>query len=90
MGSANLPFSTEDLIASAVEALKMRGDARAITVLAAGQCEIALWDSDWGIDGWRLFVSLPIQLYFAISDDKRKVTELSIEEAVKPLFNTTP
>jgi len=68
----------------------MRGDARAITVLAAGQCEIALWDSDWGIDGWRLFVSLPVQLYFAISDDERKVTELSIEEAVKPFFNATP
>lgn len=90
MEGTSLPFSPEDLIASAVEALKVRGDARGIAVLAAGQCDLALWDSDFGIDSWRLFVALPVQLYFAISDDDRKATETSIEEAVGPFFNATP
>ncbi|MDV6345830.1 hypothetical protein [Nitrosomonas sp. Is37] len=90
MGRNGQPFSTENLIASAVEALKVRGDARGITVLVAGQCHMALWDSDFGINSWRLFVTLPVHLYYAISEDDRKVTETSIAEVVGPFFLTTP
>jgi hypothetical protein len=90
MGRDGQPFSTENLIASVVEALKVRGDARGIAVLVAGQCHMALWDSDFGIDSWRLFVALPVHLYYAISEDDRKATEMSIAEVVGPFFSTTP
>lgn len=84
------PFLTENLIASAVEALKLRGDARGIAVLVTGQCHMALWDNDFGIDCWRLFVALPFHLYYAISEDDRKATEMSITEVIGPFFLTTP
>jgi hypothetical protein len=90
MGRNGQPFFTEDLIASAVEALKVRGDARGIAVLVAGQCHMALWDSDFGIDSWRLFVSLPVHLFYAISEDDRKVTEASIADVMGPFFTTKP
>ena len=51
---------------------------------------MALWDSDFGIDSWRLFVALPVHLYYAISEDDRKATEMSIAEVVGPFFSTTP
>src|SRR3569832_1082676 len=82
------PFVTEDLIASAVEALKVTGDARGIAVLVAGKCQLEQWGSDFGIDYWRLFVALPVSLYYAISDDDRKTTEASIAEVIRPFFST--
>ena len=68
MARGDQRFSTEDLVASAVEALKVQGDARAITVLAAGESYLALWDSDYDIDRWRLFISLPVHLFYALSE----------------------
>jgi hypothetical protein len=56
------PFSEEDLIASAMEALKVRGDARAIPVLVAGKGRLSQWNSDGGIDEWRFFIALPANL----------------------------
>lgn len=90
MGRDGIPFKEEDLIASAVEALKVRGDARAIAVLVTGKCTMQVWDSDYGIDSWRLFISLPVHLFYAISDDERKSTEGSIEEVMHPFFSSTP
>jgi len=83
------PFSEEDLIASAVEALKARGDARAIAVLVAGQGRLHQWNNNWGIDQWRLFITLPVHLFYAMSEDDRKMTELSIADAVGPFFAVT-
>lgn len=90
MGRDGMPFKEEDLIASAVEALKVRGDARAIAVLVTGKCTMQLWDSDYGIDSWRLFISLPVHLFYAMSEDERKATEGGIEEVVHPFFSSTP
>ena len=84
------PFPTENLIASAVDALKVLGDSRAIAVLVAGDCRLSLWNSDFGIDCWRLFVSLPVPLYYAITDEDRNITEESIASVVAPFFASTP
>lgn len=86
----NGPFSEEDLIASAVDALKVRGDARAIAVLIAGTSRLEHWNTDWGIDAWRLFVAVPVQLFYALSEDDRKATEVSMTEVVSPFFTSTP
>lgn len=87
---SNPPFLIENLIASSVEALKVRGDARAIAVLVAGEAELLLWDDDFGVDSWRLFVSLPVSLFYAITDDEREATSDVIAEAVRPFFAATP
>jgi hypothetical protein len=84
-----MDFSEEDLIASAVEALKVKGDARAIAVLIAGEGRLQQWIHDWGIDYWRFFVALPVQLFHAMTDDDRKSTEASITEVVGPFFAIT-
>lgn len=90
MGRNGIPFKEEDLIASSVEALKVHGDARAIAVLVAGNCTLQLWNSDFGIDYWRLFITLPVQLFYAISEDERKITESAIAEVIHPFFAATP
>ncbi len=90
MGKNGPPFPVENLIASAVEALKVRGDARAIAVLVSGQCQMTLWDADYGVDSWRLFVALPVHLFYAISEEDLKATESSIADVVGPFFSTTP
>lgn len=90
MERSGQPFTAEDLIASAVEALKVRGDARGIAVLVSGQCRLAFWDSDFGVDAWRLFVALPVHLFYAISEDDRKVTEVSIADVIAPFFSIMP
>jgi len=84
------PFATEDLIASAVEALKVKGDARGIAVLVAGKCHLEQWNRDFGIDFWRLVVALPVPLYYAISEEDRTATEAVIKEVVGPFFSTMP
>lgn len=84
------PFLVEDLLASAVEALKVHGDGRAITILVAGTSSLTLWDSDWGVDRWRLFVALPVSLYYAISDDERKATEITLGDVIRAFFSSTP
>lgn len=51
---------------------------------------MALWDSDYEIDSWRLFVALPVHLFYAISEDDRKATETSIADVIGPFFSTMP
>ncbi|EJL01865.1 MULTISPECIES: hypothetical protein [Pseudomonas] len=84
------PFNAEDLAAAAVDALKMRGDARAIAVVVAGDCKVDLSGSDFGINYWQFLISLPVQLFYAMSDDERKATEASIAEVIIPFYSTTP
>lgn len=90
MPKSPTPFPVEDLLASAVEALKIRGDARAIAVLIGGKCELIRWNGDFGIDYWRLFISLPVNLFYAMTDDDRKVTQEAVSSVVTPLFESTP
>lgn len=90
MSSDHFPFALEDFIASTVEALKSRGDARAITTLIEGDCGVRIWDSDWGIERWRLFVNLPVPLFYAMTEDERRATETVIEEVASPFFQSTP
>jgi len=84
------PFNTEDLAAAAVDALKVRGDARAIAVIVAGDCTIDLSGSDFGVNFWQLLIALPVQLFYAISEDERKATETAIAEVILPFYSTTP
>lgn len=84
------PFPIEDLLSSLVEALKLKGDARAIASLVESECELRLWDSDFGIDSWQLFVSMPVHIFYALSDEERKATELSIAEVGGHFFASTP
>ena len=90
MNEFALPFEEEDILSSVVEALKVRGDARAITSLVEGKCYFYLWDQDFGIDSWRLFVSLPVQLFYAMSDDERTATEEAILDVARPFFVSAP
>ena len=76
------------MIASAVEGLKTRGDARAKAVLAVGTPQFRCWNSDFGIDYWRLFVALPTQVFYAITEEDRKLTENSIAEVIAPFFHS--
>lgn len=80
----------EDLLASIVEALKVNGDARAITVLIEGDCQLAQWNSDFGIDFWRLLISLPVTLFYAMSAEERKLTEDAIASVTTPFFANRP
>ncbi|MCK7581488.1 MAG: hypothetical protein MZV65_41610 [Chromatiales bacterium] len=47
------------------------------------------WDSDFGIDSWRLFIALPVHLFYAMSEDERKATEKVLEEVIHPFFSST-
>lgn len=80
------PFNVEDLVAAAVDALKIKGDARAITVLVSGDCSLDLEMSDFGINFWQIIIALPIGIFYAMSDDERKATESSIAEAIAPFY----
>jgi hypothetical protein len=90
MTTSQRPFPLEDFLASIVEALKVRGDSRAIAALVEGDCQFAAWDSDFGIDRWRLFVALPVHIFYAMNDDERKATEAAIDDVASPFFSVTP
>src|SRR5215831_5577005 len=83
------PFTIEDFLASLVEALKIRGDARAITTVIEGDCRFAPGETDFGIDYWDLFIALPAHIFYALSDDERRVTAEVIEEVGHPFFGST-
>ena len=51
-------FPMEDFLASLAEALKIRGDARAMTVIVASDCRFEPEDTDFGIDFWLLRIAL--------------------------------
>lgn len=84
------PFPLEDFLASVVGALKVRGDARAIAAIVEGEAYFHLWGSDFGIDSWRLFVTLPVHIFYALSDEERKATEEAILEVGAPFFASAP
>lgn len=90
MNEAQFPFSHDDFLAAVVEALKVRGDARAIATLVEGQCRFHLWDQDFGVDLWRMFVALPVPLFYAMTDDEREATQESIKEVASSFFHATP
>src|SRR5215510_2787784 len=84
------PFPIEDFLASLVEALKIRGDARAITTVIEGDCRFAPSETDFGIDYWDLLIALPVHIFYALSDDERRVTAEVIEEVWIFFFASTP
>jgi len=88
--NALFPFDLENFLSSVVGALKARGDARGIAVLAAGEARTQLWDSDFGVSAWRVFVTLPVELFYAISDEDRTATASAITDAAAPFFVATP
>ncbi|MDQ7976110.1 hypothetical protein QYH69_02485 [Paraburkholderia sp. SARCC-3016] len=90
MPNESFPFAIDDFVASLVEALKATGDARAIAALVEGNCRAVLWDSDFDMFGWRLFVALPVQLFYAMSEDERTATEAAIMAVARPFFNFSP
>lgn len=89
MTEDKFPFAVDDFLASVVEAMKVRGDARAIAILVEGQCHFHLWDQDFGVDSWRLFVALPVPLFYAMTDDEREATQESIKEVASSFFTST-
>ncbi|TPG84750.1 hypothetical protein [Pseudomonas mandelii] len=84
------PFAVEDLVSSAVQALKIRGDARAIAVLVAGQCALEPDDSDMGINYWALTISLNVQIFFAMTEQDRELVRESISTVISPFYSATP
>lgn len=86
----NQPFPIEDFLASVVEALKIRGDSRAIAAIVEGECRFQHWDTDFNIDSWRLFIGLPVHIFYALSEEERKATEETISDVGGPFFVTTP
>lgn len=83
------PFPLEDFLSSVVDALKVRGDSRAITVLTESSCHFHLWNSDFGIDSWRFFIALPVQIFYALTEDERKLTEEAIQDVASSFFAST-
>lgn len=82
------PFNVEDLAAGAVEAFKMLGNARAIAVLVSGECNLELVDTNFGVNYWQLVISLPIPLYYAMTEAERETTSIEICDVVKPFYAT--
>lgn len=84
------PFPLEDFLASVVEGLKVRGDARAIAAIVEGECRFQPWDTDYSIDTWRLIISLPAHIFYALNENERNAAEEAIAEVVSPFFASTP
>ncbi|HMV46595.1 MAG TPA: hypothetical protein PLD20_31995 [Blastocatellia bacterium] len=84
------PFPIEDFLASLAASLKIRGDARALTIIVEGDSRFEPTESDWGIDFWLLFISVPIHIFHALTDEERTQTEQAIYDAGKHFFISTP
>lgn len=89
MTQSGFPFSIEDLLASAVEALKVHGDARAIAVLLAGDCQPVWNGSDFGIDYWRILIAIPVHFFYAMAEQDRESTADAIQNIMAPFFAAT-
>lgn len=90
MQENTFPFRLEDFLASVVQALQVRGDARAIATVLAGTCEPLKWDTDFGIDHWRISIALPVPLFYAMTEEEREETAKDIADAASPFFANTP
>lgn len=84
--SVSDPFPIEDFVASAVQALKTLGDARAIAILLEGQCYFSYCEQDWNIDFWNFVIGTPVHLYHVMSEFERKSTEKAICKVISPFF----
>lgn len=84
----NDPFPVEDFLASLVEALKVRGDARAIAVVLSGTCDFDYVGTDFGMTNWVFRVGLPTPLFHALSTDEVTQVEDSLTNAAAPFFQT--
>lgn len=84
------PFPLEDYLASLVEALKMRGDARAIATVIEGNCQFVYYDTDFGVDYWNLVIGIPVHIFHALSDDEQSLTAKVIEEVGGSFFASLP
>lgn len=82
------PFLVEDLVASGVEALKVRGDARAIAVLVAGECSLELDEGSMNVGYWTLFIKLNTRIFFAMSVEDRDSVKESIVAVIDPFFSS--
>lgn len=83
------PFPIEDFLASATMALKIRGDARSIATILAGDCRFEPTESDWGVDYWALRIGLPIHVFHALTEAEIKQIEEAILEIGRSLFSST-
>lgn len=84
------PFPIEDFLASLATSLKIRGDARALTMIVEGDSRFEPAETDWGIDFWLLFISVPIHIFHALTDEERVQTEEAIYDVGKSFFISTP
>jgi hypothetical protein len=80
------PFPIEDFLASLTEALKIRGDARAITVIIEGESWFDRYDDEEGFSYWTLNITLPIYIFYALSDNELREVEETIENVGGPFF----
>src|SRR5262245_10608525 len=83
------PFPTEDFLAYLTEGLKIRGNARAITAVVEGNCLFAFYEMDFGVDFWTLHVAVPVYIFYALSEEERRLTAEVIEEMARPFFTST-
>jgi very-short-patch-repair endonuclease len=84
------PFNLEDFLASTVEALKVRGDARAIALILSGECDFEFLNSDWGVDYWRLNIGIPTPLFHVLTKDEVSSVEKSVHEVGQQFFRSRP
>jgi hypothetical protein len=82
------PFPIEDFIASVIEVLKMRGDARSVAILLEGECTFEFRDSDWGVDYWSLHVRLPIHIFHALTEGEVTQVEEALLDVGRSLFRS--
>lgn len=57
------PFPIEDFLASLATSLKILGDARALTIIVEGDSRFEPAETDWGIEYWSLFISIPTHIF---------------------------
>lgn len=80
------PYPLEDFLASLAEGLKVRGDARSLAVLLAGNCSFDYLDTDFGVRNWGLQVGLPVALFHALSSADIEQVQAALCEVGQSFF----
>ena len=83
------PFPIEDFLASLATSLKILGDARALTIIVEGDSRFEPAETDWGIEYWSLFISIPTHIFHALTDEERMQIEGVICDVGKRFFIST-
>lgn len=83
------PFRVEDFVASVAAALKIRGDARSMAILLAGDCRFEPLDSDWGVDYWTFRIDVPVHVFHALTEGEVQETSRLLLEVGKSFFSST-